>query len=150
MRSGLLGPGLLVSGAVCFAALAIVRPAEIGSIRKGVDECASCGMTIEDSGFAGARVVRAGRILHYDDLGCMLDADRENEGGAAHKWYVQDFEGTGWIAASSAWYVMAPKNRTPMGSGILAFRKRPAGGAMTFQEVAKARHAFMKAKYGGE
>jgi len=140
-----------VAAAACFAALAIVRPAEIGSIQKGIDQCASCGMTIEDVEFAAARVMmQNARPLLYDDLGCMLDADRENEGGTAHAWFVQDFNGTGWIDAKRAWYVMDAKNRTPMGSGILAFRERPAAGAMTFQQIAKARHAFMKAKFGGE
>ncbi|MBL8886000.1 MAG: nitrous oxide reductase accessory protein NosL [Phycisphaerales bacterium] len=140
-----------IVGAVCFAALAIVRPAEIGSIQKGIDQCASCGMTIEDVEFAAARVViQNARPLLYDDLGCMLDADRENEGGTAHARFVQDFSGTGWIDATRAWYVMDAKNRTPMSSGILAFRARPAAGSLTFQEVAKARHAFMQAKYGGQ
>ncbi|MBX3380608.1 MAG: nitrous oxide reductase accessory protein NosL [Phycisphaeraceae bacterium] len=149
----LTGMAFFVAAAICFASLALFRPAEIGSIQRGIDQCASCGMTIEDVGFAAARVVMQNarpRTFLYDDLGCMLDADRENEGGTSHGCYVQDFNGTGWIDAKQAWFVMDAKNHTPMGSGILAFRKKPAAGALTFDEVAKARHAFMKAKYGGE
>lgn len=149
----LTGMAFFVAAALCFGAFALLRPAEIGSIQKGIDQCASCGMTIEDPQFAGARiVVQAGqkKTLLYDDLGCMLDVERENEGGEANARYVQDFKGSGWIKAASAWYTMSPKNRTPMSSGILAFAKKPAAGALSFDEVAKARHAFMKAKYGGE
>ena len=149
----LTGMAFLVAAAACFTALAIVRPAEIGSIRKGIDECDACGMKIEDSGFAGARmVVEHGRqrTLYYDDLGCMLDAAREDGANPATKTFVQDATDGAWVRAEAASYVMDPKNRTPMSSGILAFRNRPAAGAMTFQEIAKARHAFMKAKYGGE
>lgn len=147
------GMAFFVAAAVCFAALAIVRPAEIGSVQTGIDQCAACGMTIEDAKYAGCRAIKNdGKVamLLYDDLGCMLDADRANEGGIAHAWYVQDFDGSGWIKASNAWYVMDAKNATPMGSGIVAFRKKPAARAMTFQEVAEKRHAYMKERYGGE
>ncbi|MGH7242564.1 MAG: nitrous oxide reductase accessory protein NosL [Phycisphaerales bacterium] len=153
----LTGMSFFIAAAVCFAALAILRPGEIGSIRigpirTGKDQCASCGMTIEDARFAGRRTVQHGgkpATLLYDDLGCMLDADRENEAGKAIACSVQDFDGAGWIKASDAWYVMDPKNRTPMGSGILAFAKRPAGKVMTFEGVREARHTYMRAKFGG-
>ncbi|MBX3388605.1 MAG: nitrous oxide reductase accessory protein NosL [Phycisphaeraceae bacterium] len=145
------GMALFVAAAVCFAALAIVRPAEIGSVQTGIDQCAACGMTIEDSGFAGARVMReGGRTLYYDDLGCMLDAAREKNAVPAIKTFVQDAQDGKWVRAEKAWFVMDAKNRTPMGSGIVAFRTKPAAGAMTFQEVVEKRHAYMKAKYGGE
>lgn len=164
MKGGLIGSSGLVVGAVLFAALAIVRPGEIGSVRVGVglvgpvrvgvDECAACGMKIEVSGFAGARIVMRDGVrttLFYDDLGCMLDAAREKDAPVAKQTFVQDATagaGAGWIRAEAAWYVMDPKNRTPMGSGILAFRDRPGG--MSFREVAEKRRAYMKAKYGGD
>lgn len=155
-RTRFRGPAFFIAAALCFAALAIVRPAEVGSVRVspvrvGIDECDACGMKIEDSGFAGARIVmRDGRraTLFYDDLGCMLDAAREH--GAARKTFVQDATDGKWVRAEEAWYVMDAKNRTPMSSGILASRNLPGPGAMTFQEVARSRRAFMKAKYGGE
>lgn len=159
----LTGMAFFAAAAILFSSLAILRPAQIGSVRPGsmpplrtgVAECASCGMTIEDARFAAGRVVKSASDkatpLLYDDLGCMLDADRANEGGEAQKRYVQDFSGTGWIDAKRAWFVFdAQKNRTPMSSGIVAFREKPAVGAMTFDQVREARHAYMKAKYGGE
>ncbi|MBL8875404.1 MAG: nitrous oxide reductase accessory protein NosL [Phycisphaerae bacterium] len=159
----LTGMAFFAAAAILFASLAILRPAQIGSVRPGsvpplrtgVAECASCGMTIEDARFAAGRLVKPApdkaTTLLYDDLGCMLDADRANEGGEAQKRYVQDFNGTGWIDAKRAWFVFdSQKNRTPMGSGILAFRERPRVGGMRFGEVAEKRRAYMKAKYGGE
>lgn len=156
MKGGLIGSSGLVVGAVLFAALAIVRPGEIGSVRVGIDECAACGMKIEDSGFAGARIVMRDGVrtmLFYDDLGCMLDAAREKDALVAKQTFVQDATagaGAGWIRAEAAWYIMDPKNRTPMGSGILAFGEKPAVGGKSFDQVREARNAYMRAKYGGE
>jgi len=141
-----------VAATVCFAALAIVRPAEIGSIQKGIDTCAACGMVIEDSGFAGARVVvKDGResILYYDDLGCLLDAAREKDAVTARRTFVQDSADGEWVRGEDAWFVMDTRNRTPMGSGILAFRDKRSDG-MRFDEIAKQRREYMRAKYGGE
>lgn len=149
-RLGLIG--LFAALWVVFFVMAYDR-ATPPPIEIGKSACASCGMTIEDAKYAGCRAIKNdGKVamLLYDDLGCMLDADRASEGGPAHAWYVQDFDGSGWIEASNAWYVMDAKNATPMGSGIVAFRAKPAAGAMTFREVAEKRHAYMKEKYGGE
>lgn len=159
----LTGTAFFAAAAILFSSLAILRPAQIGSVRPGsvpplrtgVAECASCGMTIEDTRFAASRSIKSApdksATLLYDDLGCMLDADRTNEGGESHRCDVQDFNGTGWINAKRAWFVFDPqKNRTPMSSGIVAFREKPAVGAMTLDQIREARHAYMKAKYGGE
>lgn len=144
-----LGAGaLFVALWIVFFVMAY-NPATPPPISPGKSECASCGMTIEDSRFAGNRwVTREGKkgMPLYDDLGCLLDAEREE---ASDRQYVQDSEGSGWIRADRAWFTMNSKNWTPMGSGILAFRRRPSADAMTFEEVKKARHAYMKAKFGG-
>lgn len=196
MRERAIGSGILVTGAVCFAAMAILRPGEIGTVQTGVDSCAACGMTIEDARYAGARVEhttreagehnparsaagaarmsaesggsgksgRAGGVggvggaggvsgsagprLLYDDLGCMLDAEREHPGAAC---FVQDFQGRGWLPAANAWFVMDPKKySTPMGSGIVAFAARPREGGLRFAEVAEKRGRFMRERYGGK
>lgn len=131
--------------------------------RVGRDSCLECGMLIaEDRCAAAALVERRGRRehVHFDDIGCLLDAMREGaELGTVVEVYVHDYDSKEWIEAADAGYVVAESSafKTPMGSGIVAFRDEAnaeaaaarAGGAATdFAGVSESRDAWRAARRG--
>src|SRR5262249_16523595 len=104
------------------------------AIRFGRDACDRCHMLLASGGFAGERRGKNGALHKYDDVGCLLLAL-----GAAHEettqTWVEDHAGTGFVPLMEATLVRGSSKPTPMGYGILAFRKPPgaagfaAGGA---------------------
>lgn len=102
------------------------------TLRAGRDECAECGMLIQDERFATAYLVETrGRRRHvlFDDLSCMLDRRAQlAEEGTIVAGYVRGAEGDSWIALDAAHFVLADREhlRTPMGSGMAAFITREA------------------------
>lgn len=46
-------------------------------MRYGLDECADCKMTIADKRFGAQIVTKKGRVIKFDDLGCMADYIKE-------------------------------------------------------------------------
>ncbi len=99
-------------------------------IAYGRDECAECGMIINDERYAAAlRVIVGGRAqdLLFDDIGDMLDYEREHAGQVdVTRRYVHDFEERVWTSASDARFLRNERYHTPMGSGIIAFAAEPA------------------------
>ncbi len=103
------------------------------ALRLGRDQCAECGMIVNEERFAcGLLVERGGRREHlvYDDAGCMLDAELDGlSGSRILERFVHDEPSRRWIAGDSATLVMAASIATPMGSGIVAFSSREEGEA---------------------
>jgi copper chaperone NosL len=109
--------------------------AEQDVVREGEDRCDYCGMTIEDRRFAGA-IVADGRLLKFEDLYCLLIYYLVGSGrleGAGRllglrfsrieKVLVHDLLTGEPISAEGGWYVAGSSVRTPMDSGIVAFRE---------------------------
>lgn len=156
------------------AILAIVSVAFIGAcnrdlltgppeLRLGRDECGECGMLINEDRCSSALLVdNAGRREHilYDDVGCMLDAERDGlSGRSVLERYVHDHDTKRWVSASAATFVLVdPKAvQTPMGSGILAYQDRAkaeatqrahSGQLLDWAGLHPARKNWMEARYG--
>ena len=126
-------------------------------LRLGRDECAECGMLINEDRCSSALLVeRDGRreYLLFDDLGCMLDVEREQlEGRKIVERYAHDHTTKQWCRAEQAVFLLADPDKlaTPMGSGMVAFKSREAaesartahGGELTdYAGVVKARQAW--------
>ncbi len=93
-------------------------------VRYGQDECALCGMIVNDARHAAAlRAVVDGeqRDLLFDDVGDMIEYEQANPSTTAIRRYVHDFETRRWVDAAQARFVQDATVHTPMGSGILAF-----------------------------
>lgn len=79
------------------------------TLRLGRDECAECGMPInEDRCASGMLVVREGRRdhIHFDDLGCMLDFERHGGGGVTVlERFARDYTARTWISAERATFL---------------------------------------------
>lgn len=96
------------------------RPPEINYDR---DTCDRCGMIISDDRYASGLVAADGSADLFDDIGEMLKSVRETGLGTDRAW-VHDWLSREWIDATTAIYVRAAPELTPMGTGIVAFKQR--------------------------
>lgn len=133
------------------------------NLRLGRDECAECGMLVNEDRFsAGALIERRGRREHvvYDDIGCMLDIERTSrlDARVLERW-VHDAGTRAWLRAEDARFILADPQivRTPMGTGIAAYadaadaqRVRDATKArlLDWAALVDARRDFMEAQFG--
>lgn len=114
--------GLVVAAALLAAACGVRAegPPEIVVDRT---PCSRCGMLISEPLYAAAYQAPGADARVFDDIGCLRDAAR-GETSELRIW-VHDAAGGEWLNAFEAVYVASPSIRTPMGGGMLAFR-RPA------------------------
>ncbi|MBX3146331.1 MAG: nitrous oxide reductase accessory protein NosL [Gemmatimonadales bacterium] len=96
------------------------RPVALGS-----ELCGHCHMTVSDDRFIAQVVTTTGKVLIYDDPGCLANALRDGEVARdrIRSIWVTDYLDTGsLIAAEGAWFVRSDAVHTPMGSGLAAVR----------------------------
>ena len=89
------------------------------------DMCAFCRMAISEKQYAAQFITRDGDAFKFDDIGCLLNyvKGKQNPGGIA-AYFVADFETRQWAPGESAFYVRSAEFKTPMSSGIVAFKDR--------------------------
>lgn len=113
------GAALLFTG--CNRRTEAVAPPDV---RYGQVDCAECGMTVSDERYAAALLTRGAdgeqvaRV--FDDIGCMIEFEREHPEVKVLAPYVKDFESHQWLRADRAAYVQGEQIRSPMGFGLLA------------------------------
>lgn len=132
-------------------------------LRLGRDECAECGMIINEDRCSSALLIeRDGFREHiaFDDIGCMLDYEFENRGVlVVVQGFVHDHSTQAWVSTDAASFLFAERERipTPMGSGIIAFTDKAGaeraeqefgGRILDYTQLAPARRAWMEALYG--
>jgi copper chaperone NosL len=103
--------------------------------------CSRCGMLISERAYAAAIRWPDGRDQLFDEIGCLVEAVRQQPGAGAHYWFHDASDGD-WIADARPVFVVSPGFRTPMGGGIVAYRSRAAAegaarrpGARIVQDV---------------
>jgi len=105
------------------------------AIRYDRDTCAHCRMHFGARGFAAERRDASGKLLKYDDIGCMLTAASRGPSGEA---WVEDHSGSGGFVPLLAATLVAGKDLgTPMGYGVVGFRD--PGAAEEFARAHAAR-----------
>ena len=98
------------------------------SIGYGRDRCDACGMIVGDARFAAA--AREGTAVHrYDDVGCLAKHAGAAMASGRATGLVHDFNTEGWVDAARAVFVRAPRIRTPMNYGIIAYADPAAARA---------------------
>lgn len=132
-------------------------------VQLGRHECKACGMLVSEDRCSSALLVEShGRrdYFFYDDLGCMLDQEREGiDDAIVIEAFARDYGARTWVSAKDATFLFADvaKLQTPMGSGIVAYSTRADaekakvrfdGRTMGYAELADARRAWMEARYG--
>ncbi len=115
----------------CIQGAATPAPADI---HYGEDVCADCNMIISDPRFAAsyAYEVEPGRYqsLAFDDIGDLVGHMREHQEWTVAGIWINDYEREEWIDAETAFYVVSPEIRSPMGHGVAAFDTEAAASAM--------------------
>lgn len=89
-------------------------------VEFGRTECSRCGMIVNEERFAAGYINEENQDVVFDDLGEFFQDIRHRQ----LKFYVRDVEGGGWLPAAEAFYVRVPGLATPMGSGIIAFKRQ--------------------------
>lgn len=94
-------------------------PTEPPRIAYGEDVCDECSMIIAEERFAAAYVTVDGKSRRFDDIGGMLNYDREHGEDVAVYW-VHDINSHTWLDAADAFFVVESGLVTPMGHGVVA------------------------------
>jgi copper chaperone NosL len=115
--------GLVLAAALLTAACGVRAegPPEIVADRT---PCSHCGMLISEPLYAAAYQAPGAAARVFDDIGCLRDAAR-GESGQLRIW-VHDAADGQWMNGFEATLVAAPSIRTPMGGGMVAYRKPAA------------------------
>jgi len=80
-------------------------------------------MTIADQRFVAEAVLTTGKVLAFDDIGCLAGWLRAEERKVKSLW-VASFTSGEWLAAGGAVFLRTDSLRTPMASGLIAARNR--------------------------
>jgi hypothetical protein len=107
-------------------------------VRWGQENCAYCGMIIDDPHFAAEiRGGPAAKLWKFDDIGCaaMFLAKETWADDPAVEFWAGDHDRGTWLDGRQAWYVGGVKSPMNYDFGAAA-GQRP--GALTFTEFRKA------------
>ena len=115
------------SGAVAGLAvlLACASPAP-RPVVYGIDQCAHCHMNIADPRHAAELVTKTGKVLVFDDIGCLAAylAAGDVAQGAIHSTWAHDYASPGeWVRTADLFLVQSDSLHTPMGSGVVALAR---------------------------
>jgi hypothetical protein len=86
--------------------------------------CTHCKMHVGDPRFAAQLQAADGRILNFDDPGCLFDYLDAHQ-TAVHAVYFRNHEADGWLSEADVGFL--PVDDSPMGYGIRAVPKGTAG-----------------------
>jgi len=103
------------------------------------DLCAECKMVVTSRSYA-AQIVGPGGPLFFDDIGCLVQYERQGKVAAdnVHGRFVRSVAGDAWLPVQEAFWVLTRDVRTPMGYGLHAFADQ------------KTADAFRKGKTGAK
>lgn len=132
-------------------------------MRLGREECAECGMLVQEDRCSAAMLVDRDRerlFVFFDDLGCLIDYEYgHHEDVRVMERWVRDYESRAWRRGEDAVFVRAARDdlRTPMGTGTVALAeasaaarlgKRWEAGPMDYRGAYRDRREWMWANYG--
>ena len=139
-RRRLLGllPGLAAAAAISGPLAACGDKTGPRPVRWGQENCAYCGMIIDDPHFAAEIREGTGRQLwKFDDIGCAATflAEQPWTDDTRVEFWAGDSDRGNWLDGRLAWYVGGVKSPKAYDFGAVA-TKRP--GALSFAEFRKA------------
>jgi hypothetical protein len=119
------GLALLVLGGLSLAVAWAQRPLE-GPVPVAWDReaCAHCRMHVGEPGFAAQLQTKEGRVLNFDDPGCLLRYEAEAH-PEVHAVYFHHMSEDRWLPRERTAFVRA--DPTPMGYGLGAVEQGTAG-----------------------
>ncbi len=120
----------LLATAACL--LACREPAPV-PIVWGEDACEHCHMTITDPRFAAELLTRTGKVMRFDDIGCLAEfsmGDRVTEDQVHSRWVMDYLHPEEFLSVEDAIFLHSDSLRTPMNHGVLAVRPGPAADSL--------------------
>lgn len=99
------------------------QPAEIA---EGVDKCDICHMHVPNDHNATQIVLKDGKVLKFDDIGCMHEWTEKNGTETVDVQFVRDYYTAEWMKADQAAYAYNATFKTPMSYGIYSFKDKAA------------------------
>lgn len=94
------------------------------SVRLDDSVCAQCNMIVSDERWATATMVEGPRgpeARLFDDFNCQVNFEVENPDATILARWSHSHATREWVSTESAYFLMSPNLRTPMGSRIAAF-----------------------------
>jgi copper chaperone NosL len=121
---------LRARGTMILLLLAACVPVRPRAIAWGHEQCAHCHMTLTDHRFAAEVITRTGKVVTFDDVGCLQAWLNGNQGPVSRVWVVDFAAPDQWLPADSAVYLQSDTIRTPMASGLVAVRPGRAADSL--------------------
>ena len=107
------------------------KTVEAKAIDEAVDKCENCKMVVADNADATEIVLKDGKVLVFDDMGCMVNKwMRTNGTDDVDVAFVRSHHDKEWLDYEKAVYVFDAKITTAMGYGVIAFKDK--AGAQNF------------------
>ncbi|MEY4480357.1 MAG: hypothetical protein RLZZ267_1035 [Bacillota bacterium] len=92
------------------------------AINEETDKCMTCNMMVANVPGSTQLLLKSGKTMVFDDLGCMIKWVEANEDVEVEKSYVRDFYTMDWIEQDKATYAYDPTFATPMAYGMVSFK----------------------------
>ncbi|BBW96438.1 nitrous oxide reductase accessory protein NosL [Geobacillus icigianus] len=90
------------------------------------DKCDTCHMEVGNNSFATELVLKNGKTLKFDDIGCMYAWVNEHKKEKINTMFVRDYKTSAWLEADSATYVYDKNIHTPMAYNVISFQDEKA------------------------
>ncbi|RAT96823.1 nitrous oxide reductase accessory protein NosL [Brevibacillus sp. Leaf182] len=103
-------------------------------IAEGVDKCDLCKMHVPNDHNATEIVLKDGKALKFDDLGCMNNWMKENGTDNVAVQFVRDYYTAEWTKAEQATYAYDKDFKTPMTYGIYSFKEKSAADSFVQEQ----------------
>ncbi|MED0677749.1 nitrous oxide reductase accessory protein NosL [Aneurinibacillus thermoaerophilus] len=100
------------------------------SIEENVDKCSVCNMQVADNQHSTEIILKDGKALKFDDIGCLNEWEKKNGTEQVGAEYVRDYNTKEWVPLKEASFIYDKTFKTPMGYGIYSFKDK--GAAQTF------------------
>ncbi|MGE7183813.1 nitrous oxide reductase accessory protein NosL [Peribacillus sp. NPDC006672] len=92
------------------------------AIDEATDTCETCNMAVVDNQFATQIILKNGKSMVFDDIGCMYEWLGENEDKDIDAEFVRDFDDKEWVLVKEATYVYDTSVKTPMAYNVISFK----------------------------
>ncbi len=94
-------------------------------IKPGLDSCSACKMSIMDIKFAAEIITKKGKIIKFDDVGCLsqwLKKEYTNEADCKRILVSQYTDTKNWLDVQSAVFIQSESIHSPMNYNFAAFK----------------------------
>ena len=125
-------PIRIAATAVLLAAAACATPGP-RPLAFGAEQCSHCHMTLADPRHAGQLVTTTGKVLPFDDVGCLATfvATGGIAAGEIHSVWFHDFaRPDSLLDVGGAVFLQHDSIRTPMDFGLVALRRGPSADSL--------------------